>query len=134
MTELSIHKLYRFSNRFDFISSIHMLFNDEIDQTTAKFDNVVDNIFKAVCCMNVHNGNKFLLATYEPTQLQFIRGHLFLVAPLCYAILGVTAISIYDGKIVPVNFHLLIPMYKSLVQNVKTEAFRQSPKYQRYSQ
>ena len=31
-----------------------MIDYDEIGQTTAKFDNMIDNIFKVVCGMNVH--------------------------------------------------------------------------------
>ena len=56
-----------------------MIANDEIGQTPAKFDNLIDNIFKFVCGMNVHKGNKFLLETYDQTQLQPIRGRPFLL-------------------------------------------------------
>ena len=63
-----------------------MIANDKIGQSPAKFPNVIDNIFKIVCGMNVHRGKK-LLATYEPTQLQPIRGRPFLVPLLCYSML-----------------------------------------------
>ena len=69
MTELSIHELERFQNIIDLIRSINMIANDKIGQTPAAFDNVIDNIFKFVCGMNVHKGKTFLLATYNPTQL-----------------------------------------------------------------
>ena len=87
MTELSIHKLERFPNIIEFIWSIHMIANDKIGQTPARFDNVMDNIFKVFCSMNVHKGNTFFLATYNPTKLQPIRGFTFIVSPcviLCY--------------------------------------------------
>ena len=58
-----------------------MIANDKIVQTSAKFDNVIDNIFKDFFGMNVHKGKAFLLATYNPTQLQPIRGCPFLVPP-----------------------------------------------------
>ena len=56
-----------------------MISNDEIGQTPVKFDNVIENSFKVVCGMNINKGKKFLLETYDPTQLQLIRGCLFLV-------------------------------------------------------
>ena len=56
-----------------------MIANDKIGQTPTKFDNVIDNIFKLFCGMNVHKGGKFLLAIYDPTQLQPIIGRPFLV-------------------------------------------------------
>ena len=54
ITELAIQKLERFPNRIEFIRSIHMIADDKIGQNPAKFDNVIDNIFKVVCGMNVH--------------------------------------------------------------------------------
>ena len=57
-----------------------MIPNEKIGQNPAKFDNVIDNIFKFVCGINVHKGNKFLLSTYDPTQLQPIRVRPFLVS------------------------------------------------------
>ena len=69
MIELVIQKLERFTNRIEFILSIHMISIDKIGQTPAKFDNVIDNIFKVVFSINVHKGNKFLLETYDPTQI-----------------------------------------------------------------
>ena len=67
-----------------------MIANDEIVQTPSEFDNVIDNIIKVVFSMNVNKGKKFLLATYDPTQLQPIRGRPFLVPPCvipCYNII-----------------------------------------------
>ena len=54
MTKLAIQKLSRFPNRIEFIQTIHMISNDKIVQTPAEFDNVMDNIFKVVCGINVH--------------------------------------------------------------------------------
>ena len=69
-----------------------MIANDKIGQTPAKFDNVIDNIFKAVCGINFHKGKKILLEIYDPTQLQTIRGRPFLVSPCvipCYKIIPI---------------------------------------------
>ena len=87
MTELDIQKLERFTSRIEFIWSIHMIANDEFVQTPAEFDNAIDNIFKFVCGMNIHKGDKFILETYYPTQLQHIRGRPFLMPPLYYSML-----------------------------------------------
>ena len=46
MKKSAIQKLEHFPNIIDFIRSIHMISNDKIGQTPAKFDNVIDNIFK----------------------------------------------------------------------------------------
>ena len=54
MTELAIHRLERIPNLIEFIRSIHMISNDKIGQTPAKFDNVIDNFFGFFCGMNVH--------------------------------------------------------------------------------
>ena len=35
-----------------------MIGKKQIGQTPAEFDNVIDDIFKAVCGMNVHKGKK----------------------------------------------------------------------------
>ena len=35
-----------------------MISNEKICQTPAKFDNVIDNIFKVVCGTNVHKEKK----------------------------------------------------------------------------
>ena len=73
-----------------------MVANDEIGQTPSKFDNFIDNIFRVVCGMNLHKRNTFLLATYDPTQLQPIRGSLFLVSPCvipCYKIVHIKNMS-----------------------------------------
>ena len=86
MTELAIKTSERYPNRIEFIRSIHIIVNDQIGQAPAKFDNMVDNIFKVVCGMNVHK-EKILLATYDPTQLQPVRVSPFMVTPLvitCY--------------------------------------------------
>ena len=84
MKELSIQKLELFPNRIEFIWSIHMIANDEIGQTPSKFDNVIDNIFKVVCGMNVHKGEKYscniqpnITPTYYRTSIS--------VVPLCYS-------------------------------------------------
>ena len=45
-----------------------MIANDKIGQTPAKFDNVIDNVFKVVCGMNVHKGKKIYLQ--HTTQLR----------------------------------------------------------------
>ena len=68
-----------------------MVCNDKIGQTPVKFDNVIYNIFKVVCCMNGHKGNTFILATYNSIKLQSIRGCLFMVSPCvipCYNIIS----------------------------------------------
>ena len=57
-----------------------MIANNKIGQTPAEFDNDIGNILKVVCGMNVHKGKTFLLVTYDPTQLQPIRGRSFLVS------------------------------------------------------
>ena len=44
----------------------HMLADDKIGRTTAEFGNVICNILKVVCVMNVHKRKKILLATYDP--------------------------------------------------------------------
>ena len=69
-----------------------MIANDKTSQTPAKFDNVIDNIFEVVCGINFHKGNKFILETYDSTQLQPIRGRPFLVSPCfipCYKIIPI---------------------------------------------
>ena len=81
MKELAIHKLERFQSIIELIWSIHMIANDKSGQTPAKFDNLIDNIFKYFCSMNVHKGEENILTTYEPTQLKTIRGRPFLVPP-----------------------------------------------------
>ena len=69
-----------------------MISNDKISQNPAKFDDMIYNIFKVVSVLNVHKGNIFILAIYEPTQLQPFRGHPFLVQPCvipCYKIIPI---------------------------------------------
>ena len=93
MTEVAIEKLERrHPMRIAFIRSLDMIANDEIGQSPAEIDNVIDNILKLVCRVNVHKGNKFVLATYDPTQLQPVRGRPFLVSPCiipCYKIVSI---------------------------------------------
>eukprot|EP00957_Ditylum_brightwellii_P112261 8559092-Ditylum_brightwellii.AAC.1 len=63
--------------------------NDEMGQSQAEINNVIDNIFKVICGVNVHKANKFWLGAYGPTQLQPIWGHPFLLSPCnipCYKI------------------------------------------------
>ena len=74
MKELDIYKLQRFLNRIEFICSIHIIAIDKHGQTPAKFDNVIDSIFKVLFGMNYHKGKQILLAIYDPTQLQPITG------------------------------------------------------------
>ena len=85
MTELAIKTSERYPHRIEFIRSIHIIVNDQIGQAPAKFDNMVDNIFKVVCSMNVHK-EKNLLATYDPTKS--IYGD-----PFCYYMLQKTFLS-----------------------------------------
>ena len=69
----------------------HMLADDKIGRTTAEFGNVICNILKVVCVMNVHKEKK-ILAIYVLTKLQPIRGHPFLVSPCvipCYKIISI---------------------------------------------
>ena len=79
-----------------------MIANDKIGQTPAEFDNVIDNISKAVCGMNFHKRKNFLIATYDPTQLQPIRGRQFLVYPCvipCYKIIPIkNSVCAQDDK------------------------------------
>ena len=92
MTELTINKLERFPNIIEFIWIIHMISNDKMGQNTAKFDNEIENIFKVICGMNVHKGKYFLLATYNQTKLQTIRGRPFMVSSrviTCYKIIPI---------------------------------------------
>ena len=63
-----------------------MIANDEIGQTPVKFNYVIENIFKVVYGMNVHKG-KIYIATYDPTQLQPIRGRFISGVSLCYSML-----------------------------------------------
>ena len=60
MTELAIQKLECFLNIIEFIRSIHIIANDNIGQTPAKFDNLIDNIFKVFCVMNFQKERIFL--------------------------------------------------------------------------
>ena len=96
-----------------------MISNDKIGQTPAKFDNVIDNIFKVVCGMNVQKEEKNLLETCNPTQLQPIRGRSFLVSPCvipCYKIIPIkNSVRSQDD-----NFriqHIARKSYKELIDN-----------------
>ena len=60
-TEVAIRKLERYPNRIEFIWSIHMIANYEIGQTPARFDNVIGDILKVVCGINIHKGKKIYL-------------------------------------------------------------------------
>ena len=93
MTELAIQKLERFPNKIEFFWSIHMVANGEIGQTPTRFDNVIDNIFKVVCVINVQKENKFRLAIYDPTQFQPIRGHPSMVSPCVIPCYNITPIK-----------------------------------------
>ena len=79
-----------------------MISNDKIGQTLDGFDNAIDNIFKVVCGMNVHKWNKFILATFDPTQLQPIRGRPFLAYPCvikCYKSIPIkNSVRVQDGN------------------------------------
>ena len=80
-----------------------MISNNKIGQTHAKFDNVIDNIFKFFCGMNFYKRDNFLLATYNPTQPQPIRGSPFLVSPCvipCYKIIPIkNSVCVQDDNI-----------------------------------
>ena len=91
MTELVIQELERYPNIIEFIQSIHVIANDKIGQTPAKFDNVTDKKNEVVCGMNVHKVNKFILATYDPTQPQPIRGRPCVI--LCHKITPIKVLS-----------------------------------------
>ena len=70
MIELTIHKLEHFPNRIEFIWSIHIIVNDKIGQSPVEFDNMIDNIFKVVCRINIHKGKKYscnILPNTTPT-------------------------------------------------------------------
>jgi len=91
-TELVINKLKRHPKRLEFLKSINLICNDEIGQTQAEFDNVIDNILKLVSHINIHKGNKLLFTMYDPTQLQPIRGSPFIVSPYvipCYKVVKI---------------------------------------------
>ena len=69
-----------------------MFATDEIGQSSAQFDNICDNIIRLLCGVNIYKGNKLEVSTYDPTQLQPIRGHPFLVSPNvipCYKIVQI---------------------------------------------
>ena len=77
ITELAIQKLEHFPNIIEFIWSIYMIDNDKIGQTPAKFDNVIDNIFKVLCDMKVQTLKIFLQHT-----IQHNSNHLYFWCPL----------------------------------------------------
>jgi hypothetical protein len=76
----------------EFLKSIHIFATDKIGQSSAQFDNICDNIIRLLCGVNIYKGNKLEVSTYDPTQLQPIRGHPFLVSPNvipCYKIVQI---------------------------------------------
>ena len=58
----------------EFTQSINVIANDEIGQSSAQFDNVVDNILKLICHINAYKGNKLNFAAYDPAKLQLMKG------------------------------------------------------------
>ena len=68
MIELAIHKLERFTNIIEFVQSINMIFNNDIRQTTDKYDNVIDNTFKVVCGMNFQKRKKISSYNTRPNK------------------------------------------------------------------
>ena len=94
MTELAIQKLEKYHPmRIKFAKMIDIFAVDELGQSSAQFDNVTDNILRVACGVNIHKANKLIIGTYDPTQLQPIKGHPFLVSPNiipCYNIVPIT--------------------------------------------
>ena len=69
MTELAIYKLERYPNKIEFIWSIHMIANDKIGQTPAKFENIVNLIIKfGRSLTDFVNGNHM----NTPNELNFV--------------------------------------------------------------
>ena len=63
-----------------------MIANDKTSQNPDKFDNQIDN-FSKLFAVWMFTKEKKILATYDPTKLQHIRGRPFLVYPCvitCY--------------------------------------------------
>lgn len=79
--ELALQRLERYPNCIEFIKTIHMFASDEIGQRSAEFDDVIDTICRHVRGANVYKGGIMEIATFDPTQLQPIRGKPFLVSP-----------------------------------------------------
>lgn len=94
MIEFATQKLEQHPMIIEFIFSINMGENDEMGQTLAELDNLLDNVLKVACGINLHKVNKFWLGTYNPTQLQPTRGCPFLLSP-CF---------IPCCKIVPIKY------------------------------
>ena len=83
-----------------------MLATDEIDQSSAEFGSVCDNIIRLLCGINIYKGNKLEIGTYDPTQLQPINGHPFLVSPNlipCYKIVQIKN-SVRTQKRIKISF------------------------------
>ena len=120
MTELAIQKLERYLMRLKFIHSLDMIANDEMGQSPAKLDNVFDNVLKIVCGINVHKANKICVGTYDPTQLQPIRGHPFLVSPSiipCYKIVPIkNSVRAQKGNFFRTQ-QIARKSYKELIEN-----------------
>ena len=70
--------------------------------------------------MNVHKGNEFLLATYNPIQLQPIRGRPFLVPPCvipCYKIIPIkNSVRAQDDNFFRIH-QIARKFYKELIEN-----------------
>ena len=107
MTKLAIQKLERYPMRLKFNHSLDMIANDEMGQSPDQLDNVFDNVLKIVCGINVHKTNKICVGTYDPTQLQPIRGHPFLASPSiipCYKIVPIkNSVRAQEGKFSGLN-------------------------------
>ena len=61
MTELAIQKIKTNRNIIEVVWSIHMIANYKIGQTTVKFDNIIEIIFKIVCGINVYKLKQIFL-------------------------------------------------------------------------
>ena len=81
MTEIAIERLEKHPERIEFIKSINLFLSDEIGQRSAEFDDVIDSICRIVRRLNVYKGNILEIATFDPTQLQPIKGKPFLISP-----------------------------------------------------
>ena len=63
-----------------------MIPNNKIGQNPAEFDNVIANIFKLVCDMDVHKGIFLLLVTYDPHNPNLLEyGHFWCPLVLFHA-------------------------------------------------
>ena len=64
-----------------------MISNDKIGQIPAKFDIVIDNIFKVVCGINVHKGKNISYCNMRPNTNPTYKRKSISGAPLCYSML-----------------------------------------------